>query len=82
VAHGLRAHCGVGIRIDRQPARMTPEELEARAAAIYGDRWREPLSEAFGVDISTLRRWRRQKIPAWVTLALQGLEDGKPAQEP
>ena len=36
---------------------MSPSELIEAGERLYGSKWRKPLAEALGVDISTLRRW-------------------------
>lgn len=55
---------------------MTPADLEARAAAIYGTDWQSPLARRIRVDPRTVRRWKAgdRDIPEWVDWALGVLE--------
>ena len=55
---------------------MTPDELEARASAIYGREWQTALARRVRVDARTVRRWKAgdREIPGWVEWALGVLE--------
>jgi hypothetical protein len=53
---------------------MTVPELEQAGTELFGQHWKTALSEALGVDVSTLRRWLvTGKIPHMVGLAIMGL---------
>lgn len=55
---------------------MTKEELQTRAAAIYGDDWQSPLARRVRVDARTVRRWKAgdREIPDWLEWAIGILE--------
>jgi hypothetical protein len=55
---------------------VTPDELETRAAALYGKDWQSPLARRIRVDARTVRRWKAgdREIPPWVDWALGVLE--------
>jgi hypothetical protein len=43
---------------------VTPEQLRKACVNLYGDRaWQTRLSEALGVDGSTVRRWVSGAVP-------------------
>lgn len=55
---------------------MTPADLEARAAAMYGQDWQSPLARRIRVDARTVRRWKagEREIPDWLDVILSLLE--------
>lgn len=55
---------------------MTPQELQTRAASLYGQDWQSPLARRIRVDARTVRRWKAgdREIPDWVDWALGVLE--------
>lgn len=55
---------------------MTPEDLQTRASALYGDDWQSPLARRVRVDARTVRRWKagEREIPAWLEWAIGILE--------
>lgn len=55
---------------------MTPDELERRGAALYGDEWQSPLARRIRVDARTVRRWKagEREIPEWLDVLLSLLE--------
>ena len=55
---------------------MTPEDLQARASALYGDDWQSPLARRVRVDARTVRRWKagEREIPSWLEWAIGILE--------
>jgi len=55
---------------------MTKEELQHRAAALYGTDWQTPLARRVCVDARTVRRWKAgdREIPAWLEWAIGVLE--------
>lgn len=55
---------------------MTPDELERRAAALYGPDWQSPLARRVIVDARTVRRWKAgdRDVPGWMEWALGILE--------
>jgi len=54
---------------------VTPSEIIEAGERLFGPRWRQPLADALGVDIATLRRWTSAQIaiPKRVALAVQFL---------
>lgn len=55
---------------------MTPGELEARGADLYGPDWQSPLARRIRVDARTVRRWKaaEREIPSWLEAFLELLE--------
>lgn len=55
---------------------MTPNELESRAAAMYGEDWQSVLARRVRVDTRTMRRWKAgdRAIPEWLDAFLALLE--------
>ena len=55
---------------------MTPQELEARASALYGREWQTRLAERVHVEARTVRRWKAgdRAVPEWLAWALGVLE--------
>jgi hypothetical protein len=58
---------------------MTPSDIIAAGEQLYGQKWRKPLADALGVDVSTLRRWTSADtaIPRRTALAIQALLEKK-----
>jgi hypothetical protein len=54
---------------------VTPSELIQAGERLYGAGWRQPLADALGVNIATLRRWTGGyiAIPRRTELAVQNL---------
>jgi hypothetical protein len=54
---------------------VTPSELIQAGERLYGQGWRQPLADALGVNIATLRRWTGGyiAIPRRTELAVQNL---------
>jgi len=52
---------------------MSPSELIEAGERLYGPKWRKPLAEALGVDISTLRRWAtaERAVPKVAAMAVE-----------
>lgn len=44
-------------------ASLTPAVLAAAGAALYGDRWQNPLARDLGVADRTMRRWVAGQYP-------------------
>ena len=55
---------------------MTPAELEARCAALYGADWQAALARRIHVDARTVRRWKAgdRAIPDWLDVMIDLLE--------
>lgn len=55
---------------------MTPDELERRSAALFGQNWQTALARHSGVDARTVRRWKAgdREIPSWVNALLHAWE--------
>jgi hypothetical protein len=55
---------------------MTPQDLQQRASALYGDDWQSPLARRVCVDARTVRRWKagEREIPSWLEWAIGILE--------
>lgn len=47
---------------------MTPNELESRAAALFGEQWQTAMAKKAGVAPRTVRHWYAgdRTIPDWV----------------
>ena len=55
---------------------MNPDELERRAAALFGQNWQTAFARRSGVDARTVRRWKAgdREIPSWVPVLLHAWE--------
>lgn len=51
------------------PLKMTPKQLSEAGVTLYGERaWQTRMSEALGVDASTVRRWVSGAVPVPTTV--------------
>lgn len=49
--------------------KMTPKQLAEAGETLYGERaWQTRMSEALGVDASTVRRWVSGAVPVPTTV--------------
>lgn len=55
---------------------MTPQELQSRACALYGERWQTALARRVGVAPRAMRYWTtgERQIPDWLGWAIGILE--------
>ena len=55
---------------------LTPEDLDRRGRAVYGEDWQSALARRLRVDPRTVRRWKAgdRAIPDWLDWAVGILE--------
>ena len=62
---------------------MTTDDLIDAGRQLFGERWQAALARRLGVDLSTIRRWRRGKtrVPTVAAIAIDALLRAQAADE-